>query len=100
MIGLLIGVQVITGFLLSTNFKGFESLIYINNELSYGWIIRTMHANGAYFIFFLMYLHIIKAFIYSSYAKKIPFNIGIILQIMMTAIAFLGYSLPNGQMSY
>ena len=36
----------------------------------------------------------------SSYIKKWTWIIGIIMEILLIIIAFLGYTLPNGQMSY
>lgn len=56
--------------------------------------------NGAMIIFLFLLLHIFRAFWYSSFSIKTPWILGVFLYILMIFIAFLGYNLPFGQMSY
>jgi ubiquinol-cytochrome c reductase cytochrome b subunit len=56
--------------------------------------------NGASFMFLFLYLHIGKALYYGSYLKKAVYASGMLMFVLTMAIAFLGYVLPWGQMSY
>jgi quinol-cytochrome oxidoreductase complex cytochrome b subunit len=80
----------------------FDSIEYIMRDVSYGWLIRYLHANGASFFFIVVYLHICRGLLYGSYIgkKEIAWNIGVIIFFLMMATAFIGYSLVYGQMSY
>jgi ubiquinol-cytochrome c reductase cytochrome b subunit len=70
-------------------------------DVNYGWMIRYIHANVASFFFIFVYLHIGRGLYYGSYKspRAITWSIGVIILVLMMAIAFLGYVLPYGQMS-
>lgn len=70
-------------------------------DVNNGWIIRYTHANVASFFFIFVYMHIGRGLYYSSYKspRVLVWSIGVIILILMMAIAFLGYVLPYGQMS-
>lgn len=64
--------QIITGVVLAMFYDAnselaFRSIIYINNEVYYGWWFRYMHSNGASFFFIVVYLHICRGIYYGSY---------------------------------
>ena len=106
-IGIILVVQIISGIFLTFNYipkveYAFNSVDYITREVKYGWLIRTLHVNGAALFFAYTYLHISRALLYGSYTKsrKYTWIIGIIILFLMILTAFLGYSLVFGQMSY
>lgn len=70
-------------------------------DVNYGWLIRYLHANGASFFFILVYAHIGRGLYYGSFKspRVAPWSVGVIMLVLMMAIAFLGYVLPYGQMS-
>ena len=70
-------------------------------DVNNGWIIRYTHANVASFFFIFVYMHIGRGLYYCSYKspRVLLWSIGVIILILMMAIAFLGYVLPYGQMS-
>lgn len=80
----------------------FFSVEHIMRDVNYGWLIRYVHANGASFFFFLVYIHILKGIYYGSYyfPRTLVWFTGVIIYILMMGTAFLGYVLPWGQMSY
>lgn len=80
----------------------FKSIMFLNNEIYYGWWLRTLHANGASFFFFCTYLHMFRGLYYGSFLfpRQLLWNSGVILFILMIITAFLGYVLPWGQMSF
>lgn len=73
----------------------------IMRDVNNGWLIRYTHANVASFFFIFVYMHIGRGLYYSSYKspRVLVWSIGVIILVLMMAIAFLGYVLPYGQMS-
>jgi ubiquinol-cytochrome c reductase cytochrome b subunit len=79
----------------------FNSVEHIMRDVNNGWIIRYIHANVASFFFIFVYMHVGRGLYYGSYKSPriLVWSIGVIILILMMAIAFLGYVLPYGQMS-
>ncbi len=82
--------------------EAFNSVEHIMRDVNNGWFIRYLHANGASFFFIWVYIHIGRGLYYGSYRspRTLLWSIGVIIYILMMAIAFIGYVLPFGQMSY
>jgi ubiquinol-cytochrome c reductase cytochrome b subunit len=61
-----------------------------------------MHSTGASFFFILVYLHMFRGIMYGSYQKprELVWVLGVLIFLAMMAVAFLGYVLPWGQMSF
>lgn len=100
-------VQIITGIFLAMFYNpsillAFKSIMFLNNEIYYGWWLRTLHANGASFFFFCTYMHMFRGLYYGSFLfpRQLLWNSGVLLFILMIITAFLGYVLPWGQMSF
>nr|ALY11314.1 cytochrome b [Obrium sp. NS-2015] len=105
LLGLCLIIQLITGLFLSMHYcanieMAFDSVIHICRNVNYGWLIRTLHANGASFFFVCLYAHIGRGIYYSSYNLKETWLIGVTIFFMVMGTAFLGYVLPWGQMSF
>jgi ubiquinol-cytochrome c reductase cytochrome b subunit len=73
---------------------------HICRDVNYGWILRTLHANGASIFFICIYLHIGRNIYYGSYKLIHTWIVGVIILFTTIATAFLGYVLPWGQMSF
>jgi len=60
-------------------------------DVNAGWILRYTHANVASFFFIFVYAHIARGLYYSSYKSPriLVWSIGVIILILMMAIAFL-----------
>uniref|UniRef100_UPI00315CBD27 cytochrome b n=1 Tax=Vanessula milca TaxID=311138 RepID=UPI00315CBD27 len=98
-------IQIITGLFLTMYYSAnielaFYSVNYICRNVNYGWLIRTLHANGASFFFICIYIHIGRGMYYESFNFKYTWMIGIIILFLLMATAFMGYVLPWGQMSF
>nr|AFZ40843.1 cytochrome b [Monochamus alternatus] len=105
LLGLCLGIQIITGLFLAMHYcpnieLAFSSVAHICRDVNYGWLIRTLHANGASFFFICLYIHIGRGIYYSSYNLKETWLIGVTIFFIVMATAFLGYVLPWGQMSF
>nr|YP_009710773.1 apocytochrome b [Amanita thiersii]QFZ98726.1 apocytochrome b [Amanita thiersii] len=99
-------IQILTGAFLAMHYTpnvdfAFNSVEHIMRDVNNGWLLRYTHANVASFFFIFVYLHIARGLYYSSYKtpRVLVWSIGVIILILMMAIAFLGYVLPYGQMS-
>nr|YP_009467162.1 cytochrome b [Phatnoma laciniatum]ARB50167.1 cytochrome b [Phatnoma laciniatum] len=104
MMGIYLMIQIITGVFLAMHFTAnsmisFDSIIHINRNVNFGWLIQYLHMNGASLFFFMMYMHIGRGLYYGSYKLKKVWMVGIMIYILTMATAFLGYVLPWGQMS-
>nr|AOY36227.1 cytochrome b [Pycnarmon pantherata] len=98
-------IQIITGLFLTMYYTAnielaFYSVNYICRNVNYGWLIRTLHANGASFFFICIYIHIGRGIYYESFNLKYTWMVGVIILFLLMATAFMGYVLPWGQMSF
>nr|YP_009927042.1 cytochrome b [Mallika jacksoni]QNL34343.1 cytochrome b [Mallika jacksoni] len=98
-------IQIITGLFLTMYYTAniemaFYSVNYICRNVNYGWLIRTLHANGASFFFICIYFHIGRGIYYESFNLKYTWMVGVIILFLLMATAFMGYVLPWGQMSF
>ena len=76
LLGICLVVQIITGIFLAMHYcpdvdLAFSSVAHITRDVNYGFIIRSLHANGASMFFLCVYLHIGRGIYYGSYNKMI-----------------------------
>nr|UFZ13266.1 cytochrome b [Sialis koreana] len=105
LLGLCLIIQIMTGLFLAMHYTpdismAFNSVVHICRDVNYGWLLRTIHANGASFFFICLYLHIGRGMYYNSFMFMHTWMIGVILLFMVMGTAFMGYVLPWGQMSF
>nr|AXS65549.1 cytochrome b [Tenebrionoidea sp. 18 KM-2017] len=105
LLGMCLGIQIVTGIFLAMHYcpnvdLAFSSVAHICRDVNYGWLMRTLHANGASFFFICLYAHIGRGMYYSSYTLVHTWLIGVLIFFLTMATAFLGYVLPWGQMSF
>nr|QNE85739.1 cytochrome b [Tomosvaryella palliditarsis] len=105
LLGLCLIMQILTGLFLAMHYTAdislaFNSVNHICRDVNYGWLLRTMHANGASFFFICVYLHIGRGIYYNSYLYTPTWMVGVIILFLLMATAFMGYVLPWGQMSF
>nr|YP_009536319.1 cytochrome b [Rhipicentor nuttalli]AYN50584.1 cytochrome b [Rhipicentor nuttalli] len=105
LLGFCLGIQILTGLFLAMNFSSdittaFSMISHIQRDVNYGWLIRSIHANGASLFFIFIYIHIARGIYYSSFHFISVWISGIFIILILMATAFLGYILPWGQMSF
>jgi len=105
--GISLVIMIATGIFLAMHYvatpdKAFDSVEHIMREVQYGWLIRYIHMNMASFFFIVVYIHIFRGLYYGSYKppREVLWLLGIVILLLMMASAFIGYTLPWGQMSY
>jgi len=105
LLGVCLIIQILTGLFLAIHYTAdislaFERVTHICRDVNYGWLLRTLHANGASFFFICLYLHVGRGIYYRSYLFTPTWIIGVILLFLVIGTAFIGYVLPWGQISF
>nr|YP_010398708.1 cytochrome b [Hylemya nigrimana]UQK95127.1 cytochrome b [Hylemya nigrimana] len=105
LLGLCLIIQIITGLFLAMHYTAdvmmaFNSVNHICRDVNYGWLLRTLHSNGASFFFICIYLHTGRGMYYSSYLYTPTWLVGVLILFLVMGTAFMGYVLPWGQMSF
>nr|UJG45129.1 cytochrome b [Tachinidae sp.] len=98
-------IQIMTGLFLAMHYTAdinlaFNSVNHICRDVNYGWLLRTLHANGASFFFICIYLHVGRGMYYNSFLFTPTWLVGVIILFLVMGTAFMGYVLPWGQMSF
>lgn len=99
--------QVITGMLLTIYYvpspdHAYESIEYIMNEVTFGWLIRGMHHWGATLMVLVVFLHMLKSFFVGAYKwpRELTWITGALLLLVVLLLGFSGYLLPWNQKAY
>lgn len=105
LLGLCLIIQILTGLFLTIHYTpnieiAFRSVIHICRDVNNGWIIRTLHANGASIFFICIYLHVGRGIYYGSYIYINTWITGTVILFLVIETAFIGYVLPWGQISF
>jgi quinol-cytochrome oxidoreductase complex cytochrome b subunit len=102
-----LAVQIVTGIVLAMHYTpdaslAFDSVEHIMRDVNSGWMIRNLHAIGASMFFVAVYVHMFRGLYYGSHKepREMIWILGVLLYLLMMATAFLGYTLPWGQMSF
>ena len=108
-------VQALTGVILAMYYKpsatidpktgapiAYESIQYITNDLTWGWLVRGMHRWGASVFIILMFLHMGRVFLFGAYKypRELNWIVGVLLLAMGMMEGFTGYLLPWDQTAY
>merc|ERR1711953_233540 len=106
LLGIAIILQIITGIFIALHYtsdlnSAYYQIFFLIREVYFGWCLRYFHSSGASFVFLFLFLHLGRALVYGSYFyNPNTWFSGILLLFFLMAIAFMGYVLPFGQMSF
>jgi len=99
--------QVVTGTILWMAYSpstqtAWESVYYIQHEMTAGWLLRGVHHFMAYAMVVLMAIHFVQVVVDGAYRapREINFWLGLILMQIVLAMALTGYLLPWDQKGY
>ena len=100
-------VQMITGFFLWSAYSpsattAWESVYYIENEMTLGWLVRGLHHFTAQLMIVLMAVHLVQVIIDGAYKapREVNFWLGLILMQIVLGLSLTGYLLPWDQKGY
>lgn len=105
LLGVVFAIQIVTGIFLASHFiseinLAFSSVIHISRDVRRGWFMRITHINGASIFFIIIFIHISRGLIFSSYKLNHVWLRGVVILLILMGTAFLGYVLPWGQISF
>lgn len=105
LLGLCLIIQLFTGIFLAIHYTAdisiaFNRVAHICRDVNFGWLLRTLHANGASFFFICLYAHVGRGIYYGSYNLIHTWIVGTLILFLVIATAFIGYVLPWGQISF
>merc|ERR1712047_16664 len=106
LLGIAIFLQIVTGIFLALHYtsdlnSAYSCIFFFIREIYYGWCLRYFHSSGASFVFLFLFLHLGRAMFYGSYFYFVnTWFSGVIILLFLMGIAFMGYVLPFGQMSF
>ncbi len=102
-----IGIQFITGIFLWLDYSpgaqtAWESVYYIQNVISGGWLLRGLHHYNAQLLPVLLVLHLMQVVIGGAYKspREVNFWVGLVLVLLVLLAALTGYQLPWDQKGF
>lgn len=100
-------IQVITGVVLWMAYSpstrtAWESVYFIQYEMTGGWLVRGMHHFTANLMMVLLVLHVVQVVVGGAYRAPREFNYwtGLLLLLVMLGLSLTGYLLPWDQKGY
>jgi cytochrome b6 len=100
-------IQVATGFAMTFYYRprvadAFSSVQYIITEVSFGWVIRSVHRWAASLIVLIILLHVFRVYLTGGFKRprELTWVTGVIIAICTVSFGVTGYSLPWDQVGY
>ncbi len=100
-------VQVVTGILLLLYYRpgaesAYESVKFIVSEVSFGWLIRSMHSWSANLMILAAFIHMFSVYFTHAYRRprEITWISGVVLLGLAFTFGFSGYLLPWNELSF
>ena len=100
-------VQVVTGVVLATFYAAapdhaYESIVYIQQQVAWGSLLRAMHSWGASLMVVLVLAHMVRVFSMGAYKypREANWLLGVLLFFLVMGFGFTGYLLPWDQRAY
>ncbi|MEP7355063.1 MAG: cytochrome b N-terminal domain-containing protein [Acidobacteriota bacterium] len=103
----LLGVQIVTGILLALVYvasaaDAWNSLQFLNHDVSLGWFLRAMHGWGSNFMIAIVLIHMAQVFLFGAwkFPRELTWMIGVFLLLLTLGMAFTGQVLRFDQDAY
>ncbi len=100
-------IQAVTGTLLALYYKAtpeaaYDSVKFITSDVSFGWLIRSVHHWGANLMILFVVLHMIRIFLQAAYKypRELVWIVGGGLFVITVGFGFTGYLLPWDQKAF
>lgn len=100
-------IQVGTGILLLMYYRpgsesAYESVKFIISEVTFGWLIRSLHSWSANLMIMVAFVHMFTVFFTHAYRppRELTWFSGIGLLVLALTFGFSGYLLPWNELSY
>jgi ubiquinol-cytochrome c reductase cytochrome b subunit len=103
----LLAVQVVTGvgltmYYVPTPLLAYDTVRFITDTLTLGWLLRGLHFWGATFIVVAAGIHMLRVFFFGSYRapREVTWLTGVVMFLLILAFSLSGYLLPWDQKAY
>jgi len=103
----LFGIQAATGTLLALYYKptpaaAYDSIVSIMSDVSFGWLIRSVHHWAANLMVLFVLFHLLRVFFQAAfkYPRELTWVVGVGLLAATLLFGFTGYLLPWDQRAY
>jgi ubiquinol-cytochrome c reductase cytochrome b subunit len=100
-------VQATTGVLLAIYYQptpeaAYQSILFIMNQVNFGWLIRSIHSWGANLMILFCVLHLLRVFFQAAYKapREVTWVVGTGLLVVTLGFGFTGYLLPWDQRAF
>jgi cytochrome b6 len=100
-------IQVATGILLMLYYKpsaleAHESIQFIMTQVSFGWLIRSLHSWSANLMVATAFIHLFSVLLMKAYRppRELTWMSGFILLVLVLGFGFSGYLLPWNTLAY
>ena len=100
-------IQVATGILLLFYYQpginnSYESIRFIMNKVSFGWLFRSLHSWSANLMVFFVFIHMFSTFFTRAFQKprELTWITGFILLALSLFFGFSGYLLPWDELAF
>ena len=81
--------------------KAWQSMLYIMNDVPFGFIVRGMHHWAAHIMVAAVFLHMCRVYFTGAYKKPRELNwlLGVVLLLLTILFGYSGYLLPGNNLS-
>ena len=100
-------IQVVTGILLLLYYRpspeeAFESVQFIMTDVSFGWLIRSIHSWSANLMIGTLFVHMFSVYFLKAYRspRELTWVTGVLLFFVALAFGFSGYLLPWNKLAF
>jgi cytochrome b6 len=85
-----------------TKVQAFRDILYLENDVPFGRLLRNMHRWAAHLMVMAVWLHMFRVFMSGSYKRPREFNwcVGVLLMVLTLLLSFTGYLLPDDQLGF
>jgi len=100
-------IQIVSGIVLATMYApsaadAFQSLVYIDQQVPLGWMLRAMHGWSGNAMVIMVVVHMSQVFLHASfkYPRELTWMVGVLLLFCTLALAFTGQIMRWDQDAY
>ena len=100
-------IQFATGFAMTFYYKptvaeAYKSVEYLMTDVSFGWLIRSVHRWSASMMVLMLILHVFRVYLTGGFKRprELTWVTGVTMAVITVSFGVTGYSLPWDQVGY
>jgi cytochrome b6 len=100
-------IQFATGFAMTFYYKptvaeAYTSVQYLMTDVSFGWLIRSIHRWSASMMVLMLILHVFRVYLTGGFKRprELTWVTGVVMAVITVSFGVTGYSLPWDQVGY